>query len=163
MTRVLIADDQEVWRNLLKVELERNLNYQVCGQAVDGAQLVAMALEIRPDVVIVDLVMPNMNGLDAAQEISRRLPGIPIVMYTLTDGMVVMPEASKAGIHSVVQKQEGIAPLLAAIETSLEKRNLNPMAELPLQALPNTATDDSTATIACEGGNSPGTDTSKAS
>jgi DNA-binding NarL/FixJ family response regulator len=163
VTRVLIADDQEVWRNLLKVELERNSHYQVCGQAVDGAQLVAMALEIRPDVVIVDLVMPNVNGLDAAREISRRLPGIPIVMYTLTDGMVVMPEASKAGIHSVVQKQEGIAPLLAAIESALEKRSANPMADLPLEVLPKAMGDEATATMHCESGNGSGTDTSKAS
>jgi DNA-binding NarL/FixJ family response regulator len=163
VTRILIADDQEVWRNLLKVELERNLNYQVCGQAIDGVQLVAMALQLRPDVVVVDLAMPNMNGLDAAREISQLLPGVPILLYTLTDRLILIAEASKAGIQSVIQKQEGIAPLLAAIETSLEKRNVNPVAELPLQALPNTATDDSTATIACEGGNYPGTDTSKAS
>jgi DNA-binding NarL/FixJ family response regulator len=137
--RILIADDQDTWLNLLKSELERDSAYQVCGQAVDGVQALAKALELRPDLVILDLTMPNMNGLEAAREISTRLPCVPILMYTLTDAVGLIVEASKVGIQAVVQKQQGIAPLLAAIQTALAKSNKNSIPELPVEALANAA------------------------
>lgn len=162
MTRILIADDQQVWLNLLKVELERNPGYQVCGQAVDGVQLVAMALELRPDVVIVDLVMPGMNGLDAAREIACRLAGTDILMYTFTDALTLVAEASKAGIQSVIQKQQGVAPLLNAIETVRQKRQASPPVELPLSSV-NAPTAEAAATNGPDGVSCPDGNPSKSS
>ena len=133
--RILIADDQDTWLRLLRTELERNSAYQVCGQAVDGEQALAKALELRPDLIILDLMMPNMNGLEAAREISARLPGVPILMYTLTDAFGLIAEASKVGIQAVIGKQDGIAALLTAIQAALEKSQNNVRLELPPEAL----------------------------
>jgi len=119
--RILIADDQPTLRSLLRRELERTGSFEVCGEALDGVDAVAKAERLRPDLIILDLRMPVMNGLEAASVIERVLPSVPIVLFTLTDTPEVKLQAARSGIVQVISKGEGVKALLAAIESALEK------------------------------------------
>src|SRR5207237_1689812 len=81
--RILVADDDSTIRKLLKRLLEDHPQWEVCGEAVDGLDAVAKSDELAPDVVILDLGMPRMNGLQAAREISRRNPGSHLILLTV--------------------------------------------------------------------------------
>src|SRR5258706_12683406 len=102
--RILIADDHESVLRMVRALLEANPDWKVCGEAVDGEQAVAMTLELRPDVIVLDLAMPRMNGLSAALEISKSLPSAPIILHTLYGSPQVVCEAQKYGIRKVVEK-----------------------------------------------------------
>lgn len=116
--RILIADDHEsVLRHLRS--LLTKAGWEICGDAVDGNEAVAKAIELRPDVIILDLVMPRMNGLKAAQAIRTVLPTLPIVINTLYRTAQVEVEANKHGIRRVVDKGNPGA-LISAVEELLD-------------------------------------------
>lgn len=117
-SRILIADDSLVIRMALKSEL-LSAGFEVCGEAEDGRDAVEKALELKPDLVVIDLVMPKLNGLAASREISRGLPGVPIVMHSVHVLPVHEEEAKKSGVARVVHKSESnlvtvVRELLAA-------------------------------------------------
>ena len=105
-TRILVGDDNQVVRKTI-VTLLQSGGFEVCGEAEDGQQAVTMAKELRPDLIVIDLVMPSMNGFAAAREISQVLPGIPIVLHTLHSSAQVDLEAKKNGICRVIPKSAG--------------------------------------------------------
>lgn len=107
--RVLIADDSQDMRQLLCRVFEAEEGFEMCAEAVDGADAVSKARTFRPDLIILDLSMPAMNGLVAARIIHRELPGIPIILYTLYAQAIQQDEASAAGIRRVVPKTELMA------------------------------------------------------
>lgn len=118
MTRILIADDNPMVRRGLRHLIESDSNWQVCGEAVTGREAVDRTRELKPDVVVLDLVMPEMNGLDAARELTKQVPGVRILLCTVQLSSNVVKEAKKAGIpgavskNSVWQIRDGIAALL---------------------------------------------------
>ena len=103
--RILIADDSALTRKTLQ-DLLQTHGWEVCGQAENGLDAVRMAVELNPDVVILDLAMPSMDGLTAAGHISQSLPTIPIVMHTLHSLAQLELEAKKKGVHCIVPKSE---------------------------------------------------------
>jgi CheY-like chemotaxis protein len=107
--RVLIADDSYDMRQLLCRVFEAEEGFEMCSEAVDGADAVAKARESRPDLIILDLSMPVMNGLAAARIIHRELPAVPIILYTLYAHAIQQSEATAAGIRRVVPKTEIMA------------------------------------------------------
>ena len=119
--RILIADDQEMILKALRTLLERNSRCEVCGTAENGSAAVVRTQEVHPDLVILDLAMPIMNGLEAALEISKIQPDTPILLYTMTDVPQVRMEAAKAGIREVIGKSAAPQLLLAAIDRALKK------------------------------------------
>jgi two-component system, NarL family, nitrate/nitrite response regulator NarL len=120
--RILIADDEPAILRALRRELERDGSLQICGEAHDGAEAVAKAKELRPDLIILDLSMPVMNGIDAARKIKKVLPNVPLLLFTLTDLPQVRAQASSVGIREVVAKSDEIAVLRAAIASALGKQ-----------------------------------------
>jgi DNA-binding NarL/FixJ family response regulator len=116
--RILIADDHESVLRTIRAKLEAHLGWQVCGDAVNGRETVKKAVELRPDLVVLDFAMPELNGLMAAVEIRRLLPSMPIVMYTMYGSSEVKLEAKKHGISRLVEKARSGA-LVAAIEELL--------------------------------------------
>jgi DNA-binding NarL/FixJ family response regulator len=136
--RVLIADDQLTARYILRRELEQDSLLQVCGEAINGADAIAKALETRPDMIILDLAMPVMNGLEAAREINQFLPATPILLYTFAEVPEVRMQAANAGVREVISKADGIKPLLHAIAT-LRKPKRIPAPILPAE-LPSRVT-----------------------
>jgi DNA-binding NarL/FixJ family response regulator len=80
MIRILLADDHEFVRRGVRSLLETQPDFQICGEAVDGRQAVAMAEQLRPDVIVLDISMPEMNGLDAARSIRKTAPDSEILI-----------------------------------------------------------------------------------
>ena len=112
--RILIADDSPLARKTLQ-DLLQTHGWEVCGQADNGLDAVRMAEELKPDVVILDLAMPSMDGLTAARRISESLPTIPIIMHTLHDLPQLELEAKKNGVRCIVPKSE-TAHIISALD-----------------------------------------------
>jgi DNA-binding NarL/FixJ family response regulator len=111
--RVLIADDSEVMRMGMRTLIGMKPGWQVCGEAVNGDEAIAMVLERSPDVIILDLTMPGKNGFEAASEIRRIAPSTKIVFYSVHD---VPAAAKEVGGDAFVSKSNAAEELLATIE-----------------------------------------------
>jgi len=119
VTRILIADDRESMRIALRALIRMRPDWQICGEANDGREVVAKAAELQPDLVVLDFKMPVANGIKAGSEISRSMPSVPIVMYTLYITPELEIAAKLAGIRQVIGKEDGGKYLLSAIESEL--------------------------------------------
>ena len=105
MTRILIVDDNEYVRKHLRTLLQNaDRSFIVCGEATDGQDAVTKAGELKPDVIILDLAMPVMDGVTAAREISKTSQRIAMFMYTLHTSTQLEVEARTAGIRGIVAK-----------------------------------------------------------
>jgi two-component system chemotaxis response regulator CheY len=120
MPRILIADDSSASRRALRNLIEGN-GWEVCGEAEDGLAAVERTAVLKPDLVILDFTMPNLNGLQAGQMIHTANPGIPLLLFTL-DGIDGPLEglARGAGFRGALAKGEGIFALSQAIEELLQ-------------------------------------------
>ena len=116
---ILLVDDSDFERFTIRAAVEGLTNFRVCGEANNGAEAIKMAPELKPDLVIIDLAMPLMNGLEAATVLKNAMPGVPIVMLTLYPDEVQESKSSAYGIDSVLSKVNGLAPLLARLEKLL--------------------------------------------
>jgi DNA-binding NarL/FixJ family response regulator len=103
MPRILLADDHPKVRHHLRIALERE-GWNVCAQAATGREAIEMAAAHMPDVVILDLSMPELDGLAAAREIAKRFPRIQMLMLTMHDVPELAIEASNAGVRACVVK-----------------------------------------------------------
>ena len=119
-SRLLIADDNATVRRMLRALLETHEGWQVCGEAENGLEAVAKAKELQPDVILLDLAMPVMDGLRATREIAAILPAVPILIHTLHNAPGVELEAKKAGARKIINKTEDADELLRAIEEALD-------------------------------------------
>jgi len=117
--KILIADDNELVRKLLRIMLENHEGWVICAEAADGPQAVAKAKESNPDAVILDFAMPVMDGLDAAREITRALPSVPILLFTLYDSPEMTLAAKEAGVSRVLPKTASGLPLIHAVQDLL--------------------------------------------
>ena len=104
--RILIADDNEAVRGRLGELLATHDGWEVCGSVRSGREAVEKAVELRPNLIILDLAMPEMDGLSAAKEIGKKLPSVPIVIFTLHKFATIDLEAKKAGVRYVVAKPD---------------------------------------------------------
>jgi DNA-binding NarL/FixJ family response regulator len=143
--RLLIADDNATARKLLRALLETRQSWQVCGEAENGVEAVARAAELKPDIIILDLAMPVMDGLHAAQTISAASPAIPIFMHTMHNFASLDIEAKKVGIRKVISKTATGDALLVAIEEAVNPQAPQVTISLPL-ALPETASSSNNGT-----------------
>jgi DNA-binding NarL/FixJ family response regulator len=115
--RILIADDHESVLRGVRVMLEAHPGWEVCAEAVNGYEALTKAIELRPDLIILDFAMPEVDGLKAADEISKLLPGVQIVLHTMYGAGVAL-EANKHGISRVIEKAKSGA-LVSAVEELL--------------------------------------------
>jgi len=123
--RILIADDHESVLRGVRTMLETHAGWSVCGEAVNGYEAITKAVELRPDLIVLDFAMPQLDGLQAADEISKLLPGVQIVLHTMYGADVVL-EANKRGISRVIEKATSGA-LVSAVEELLNP-NVEPTA-----------------------------------
>jgi two-component system response regulator NreC len=121
MARILIADDRESMRMAVKTVIRTHPGWEVCGEADDGREAVAKAVELNPDLVLLDFRMPITNGIKAGSEICRLMPRTPVLMYTLHRTAELEVAAKLVGIRQVVAKEDGPKPLLNAIEAELRE------------------------------------------
>src|SRR5215472_5955448 len=128
-TRILIVDDHMVIRKMLKALLETREGWEVCGEATNGREAVTKAQELKPDLMIMDLAMPIMDGIRASRELSKAMPTVPILMHTLHYSLELEVEAKKAGIREVVAKVDSGERLMNAIEALVRDNSLEARAE----------------------------------
>jgi DNA-binding NarL/FixJ family response regulator len=120
--RILIADDHEVVRRGLCTLLQSHDGWEICGEATDGRDAVEKAKLLKPDVVILDVGMPNLNGLAATRQLTQHNPGCKVIVLTITDSDQVIREALDAGARGFVLKSDAARDLVSAVEALQRNR-----------------------------------------
>jgi CheY-like chemotaxis protein len=114
--RILIADDHEAVRRGLRSALA-GAGWRVCGEAVDGRDAIEKTLELKPDLVILDVSMPNVGGLEAAREILKSSKQTRILVFTMHESKQIRDETAAIGVHALAVKSAPLSTLLATIDS----------------------------------------------
>lgn len=122
MARILVADDSELVRRCVCELLRSAPDLQVVGEAADGQEAIARAAEMQPDVVLLDVQMPNLNGIGAVKEILEAAPNARIIFLTQYASRHFGPEARRMGAHGYVTKAHMASCLIHAIECAMDSR-----------------------------------------
>ena len=117
--RVLIADDHPVIRGMVRSTLQQHPAFEVCGEAADGAQAVEEAKKLKPDVVVLNVSMPVLNGFEAAREIRATLPKSAIVILSSHADETFVREAKNIGVRAYVAKTRAGEALVKAVEAAV--------------------------------------------
>lgn len=104
MARVLIVDDNRFFRELLSKRFDCEPEFEVCGEAENGKEAVEQALKLHPDLIVLDLLMPVMNGIDAARVLRLLMPTLPLIMNTAFEDELVEQQAHLIGVSEIVPK-----------------------------------------------------------
>ena len=115
---ILIVDDSETVRQVVRTFLESK-GFQVCGEAADGSQAIERAMELTPDLILLDVAMPGMNGVEAASVLKGRLPKTSIVLFTMFSDSVGQSLMEALGVNAVVGKPDGMSKLLECVNNLL--------------------------------------------
>ncbi len=115
MQNILIVDDSAVVRRSLRSLLEGRTGWCVCGEAENGRQGIDKAMELSPNLIILDLSMPVMNGLQAASELRRLLPRVPVLLFTTFCSPQIERAALASGVTAVKSKSDGLESLYESI------------------------------------------------
>jgi two-component system response regulator NreC len=117
MIRIILAEDHAVMRRGLRLVLEEQKDFQVVGEASDGREAVALAETLKPDVAVLDITMPNMNGIEAARQISAKQLGVSIIVLSMHSDEGYVLRALKAGARGYLLKESSEADLVHAIRS----------------------------------------------
>ena len=120
--RILIADDHDIVRRGMRPLIESEWGWEICGEARDGREAVEMAEKLKPDVVVLDVAMPVLNGVDATRQIRRALPGTEVLAFTGSESEELVHQLFAAGARSCVRKSEAAEHLIPAIKALCEHR-----------------------------------------
>jgi DNA-binding NarL/FixJ family response regulator len=116
--RILVIDDGDSVRDIIRIFLERD-GLEVCGEAGDGVEAIELAKQLKPDLIVLDLAMPRMNGAEAASVLSQTMPDIPIILLTLYQNVLGTALASAVGVKAVLDKTDGMDKLVACVRSLL--------------------------------------------
>lgn len=116
MLRILIADDHELARRGIRAVLESHAGWEVCGEAKDGRETVELAVSLKPDVILLDIGMPNLNGLEAARQILAASPNVAILILTMHDSDTMVRDVLRAGARGFLLKSDAGRDLVSAVE-----------------------------------------------
>jgi DNA-binding NarL/FixJ family response regulator len=114
--RILVADDHHVVRTGLRSLLESHTGWQVCAEAANGREAVEQACKLRPDVAVLDIAMPQMNGVEATRQIRKFCPETEILVLTMHDSELLVREVLEAGALGYILKDDADLNLIAAVE-----------------------------------------------
>ena len=120
--RILIADDHDVVRAGVRLLIETQPGWDVCGEAANGREAVALADKLRPDLVVLDITMPELNGLEAARQIKKASPKIEVLMLTAHESEDLVHQVFDVGARSYILKSEAGKHLVAAIQFAGEHK-----------------------------------------
>ena len=118
--RILVADDSEVIRRQVRTILEPDPDIEICAEAANGLQAVQEVQRCRPDLAVLDFLMPEMNGLEATREIKKIMPTLPVVIFTVENTPQLEWESKQAGADALLPKAEGSRQLSELIHTLLQ-------------------------------------------
>jgi DNA-binding NarL/FixJ family response regulator len=115
--RVLIVDHHEQIRRLVRAFLLREFGFQVCGEAVDGYEAIMKAQLLKPDLIVLEVAIPRLNGVEAAPKLRKLLPKTPIILFTLHASLLEGCDTSEIGVDAVVAKENGMSALGESVHT----------------------------------------------
>jgi DNA-binding NarL/FixJ family response regulator len=127
--RILIVDDHEAVRKGVRAILRSQPNLEVCGEAINGKEAIAKAEELKPDLIILDITMPVLDGFGAAKEIRSRSADVPILFYSMNEGRALMESAKAIGANGFVTKSAPGSLLLKAVGALSKKEMFFPALE----------------------------------
>jgi NarL family two-component system response regulator LiaR len=113
---ILIVDDSPQIRNMVRLWLESDDKFEVCGEAADGVEGIEKALALKPDLIVLDLLMPRMNGLQAATALQSAMPEVPIILFTLFPDSELANQARNVGVSAVLSKMDQMSLLCKEVE-----------------------------------------------
>jgi DNA-binding NarL/FixJ family response regulator len=131
--KILLADDHEIVRAAIRLLLQSQRDWMICGEADNGQVAIDKAKELRPDLVVLDIVMPVLNGFDAAMLIKALLPGTAVLAYTILESEGLLHESQRIGLDGYVSKFDGGRALLQAID-EVQRRRSQAAADRPRSA-----------------------------
>jgi DNA-binding NarL/FixJ family response regulator len=120
--RILIADDHDLMRRGVRTLLEPHPGWEICGEATTGREAVAKAEELKPNVVILDISMPDLNGVDAAKRIKKASPDTEVLIFTAHYSDQLIREILEAGVRGYVVKSDSDRDLVIAVESLAKKK-----------------------------------------
>ena len=134
-TRVLIADDHEVVRQGIRIIVQSSPNFEICGEASDGRQAVQLAAQLKPDIVVVDIGMPNLNGLDATKQIVQHDHKTKVLVLTMHESEQIVREVLAVGARGYLLKSDAGRDLLSALEALASRKTFftSKIAEIVLE------------------------------
>jgi DNA-binding NarL/FixJ family response regulator len=121
MRRVLVVDDNPQVRQGLCEVFKREADFDVCGEAENGREAIDKANSLQPDLIVMDLSMPVLNGLEALRLLKDVMPNVPVIIYTAHSGQIVESEARAAGAAATISKSENVALLVRTIRSLLDE------------------------------------------
>jgi DNA-binding NarL/FixJ family response regulator len=124
--RIFLADDHDIVREGVKSLLKIRPEWTICGEASDGIQAESLIGEAGCDIAILDISMPRKSGLEVAASVSRKQPGLKILIFTMHSGKTLHSAAREAGAHGVVQKSSAFRDLIRAIDSLIDGGNFFP-------------------------------------
>jgi DNA-binding NarL/FixJ family response regulator len=120
--RILVTDDGDSVRDVIRIFLE-HAGFEVCGEAADGVQAIEQAKKLKPDLIVLDLAMPRMNGAEAASVLNTTMPKTPIVLLTLYRNLLGTALASAIGVKAIIDKTDGLDKLVACVRSLLKNES----------------------------------------
>src|ERR1700681_3833546 len=115
--RVLIADDSTSVRNVIRTFLRDHEEIEICGEAVDGLEALEKAQRLKPDLVLLDLVMPEINGAEVASILKQKMPNVRIILFTMYTEKIGKFLSSAIGVDAVLAKPDGMARVVESINS----------------------------------------------
>ena len=114
-----MVDDGDCVRDIIRLFLEKE-GFEVCGEAADGVDAIEQAKKLKPDLIVLDLAMPRMNGAEAASILTQAMPMVPIVLLTLYMNVLGPSLASAIGVKAVIDKSDGMDKLVVCVRSLLQ-------------------------------------------
>jgi DNA-binding NarL/FixJ family response regulator len=118
---ILIVDDSSIVRRILSMFLQTRKNVEVCGEAANGTEAIEKAKLLRPDLILLDLAMPEMNGAEAASILKKMMPNVHIIIFSMYSENIGRSLTSAIGVDMVISKPDGMVPLMEAIDSLLSQ------------------------------------------
>lgn len=122
MLKILIADDHELFRDGLRTRLEQHDGWQVCGEGVNGRQAVELARTLQPDVAVLDISMPELNGIEATRQIRKASPQTEVLILTMQESEGLVRDVLAAGARGFMLKTDTGRLLVAAVEALAQRK-----------------------------------------
>jgi DNA-binding NarL/FixJ family response regulator len=136
VTSIVLADDHHVVRQSFRILLDSESDFQVLGEAASGLEAIKLVESLRPDVLVVDIMMPDLNGIDVVRRIKKRIPLTAIIILSMHENEAYVVEALRAGVSAYVLKKSTAQELVYAIRQAITGHTFlsSPLSEHAIQA-----------------------------